>query len=477
MAPDEEAGIPVGEPPGEPGFRRTLISTTPDAVDERHAAEVDRLLAGGRRGFWAWFLVALVLGAGGAIIAVIWLDRRDDPDLVTAPAPAPVTTVAAAPVEPGGFAATVTFETEHTVAASGPGTLTSVVPAGTLVERGDAVAEIDGRPVVAMYGVEPFTRSLAAGDSGPDVVALEANLVAMGFDPDRRLTVDDRYTAATADAVAAWEQSLDLTRTGTVPLGRVVMIPGPMTTGEPAVTGARVQAGAPLTTGTVHGTEIDIVQPWGGVLSNPLEPGTAISTGDVLHTVGDVPVVAVTGPSEILAPVLDPLASGDVEALESALVFFGHDADGQLTVDGEGGLATLAALGQWQAAVGLPESLDPGTVHLLGVPEGQAVQRVHVDPGAVVDSGVLVYTVGVSNAVVEVVVTEEEASSIAAGDAVAIVLVDGRSLGGIVTDVAAVGGSDGEGSDDSSNVVVTVRPVESSGDLPAGTATVHFDAP
>jgi len=39
---------------------------------------------------------------------------------------------------------------------------------------------------------------------GPDVGALERNLVALGADPSRAMTVDRHFTWATASAIERW---------------------------------------------------------------------------------------------------------------------------------------------------------------------------------------------------------------------------------------------------------------------------------
>jgi putative peptidoglycan binding protein len=112
----------------------------------------------------------------------------------------------------------------------GSGTLTAMARAGSVVKRGGALYWLDGDPIVLMYGSTPSYRTLKQGvGDGDDVRELEANLVALGFDPG---TVDDTYTSSTAAAVSAWQKSIGLDQTGTVLLGRVVFLPGPRRIGE-----------------------------------------------------------------------------------------------------------------------------------------------------------------------------------------------------------------------------------------------------
>jgi len=52
---------------------------------------------------------------------------------------------------------------------------------------------------------------------------IAGNLSALGYDG---FTVDEEYTASTADAVREWQEDLDLPETGTVELGRVLYAAG-----------------------------------------------------------------------------------------------------------------------------------------------------------------------------------------------------------------------------------------------------------
>lgn len=105
------------------------------------------------------------------------------------------------------------------------GTITSLPYAGSTFKRGSTIYKIDNTSVVLMYGALPAYRPLGPGDKGADVKQLEQNLKALGY---TGFTVDDEYTAATADAVTAWQEDLGLTETGRVELGRVVFAPGPI---------------------------------------------------------------------------------------------------------------------------------------------------------------------------------------------------------------------------------------------------------
>ncbi|WP_162467358.1 peptidoglycan-binding protein [Streptomyces cavernae] len=112
------------------------------------------------------------------------------------------------------------------VVAQGQGIFTRLPASGKRIRAGEVLFEIDARPVVLFTGTRPFWRDLTPGMSdGPDVRQLEQNLTDLGFAEATTLTVDQHFTDATASAVKRWQKSLGLDRTGTIPLGRVIVLP------------------------------------------------------------------------------------------------------------------------------------------------------------------------------------------------------------------------------------------------------------
>jgi peptidoglycan hydrolase-like protein with peptidoglycan-binding domain len=113
----------------------------------------------------------------------------------------------------------------YTVVAPAPGTLTWVPAAGSVVGRGKPAFEVDGSPVVLLFGERPAWRAMQSGmTDGPDVAQLEDNLRALGYGAG--LTVDNHFSSATYWAVRRWQKDSRLRVTGTVPLGQVVFLPG-----------------------------------------------------------------------------------------------------------------------------------------------------------------------------------------------------------------------------------------------------------
>jgi multidrug efflux system membrane fusion protein len=126
------------------------------------------------------------------------------------------------------------------------GILTRLPAVGAVIRRGQALHEADGHPVPLWYGSRPAWRAFQLGmTDGADVRQLEANLVALGYDPNRAITVDRHYSWATAAAVKRWQKASGRAQTGAVPLGQVVFLPGPVRVATVTAT-----VGAPLPSGT-----------------------------------------------------------------------------------------------------------------------------------------------------------------------------------------------------------------------------------
>lgn len=145
---------------------------------------------------------------------------------------------------------TLGYAGAYDVVAPGPGLLTRLPAAGSVLRRGQAVYEVDGKPVVLMYGGRPAWRAFRPGMAdGVDVAQLEANLKALGHADG--LTVDKHFTTATYYAVRRWQRAANLTVTGSVPIGQVVFLPDAIRiTGADLKLGEQVQPGALVEHGT-----------------------------------------------------------------------------------------------------------------------------------------------------------------------------------------------------------------------------------
>ena len=167
--------------------------------------------------------------------------------------------VATAPVVRTDLANTVQvsgalgFAGSLTVANQVQGTAyTALPPAGQVVRRGHRLYEVDGSPVILLYGPRPEWRALFLGVTpGPDVTQLDANLIALGYATPATLIVSDTFTPATSWAVQRWQAALGLTVTGVVPAGQVAYAPGPLRVASLDVTlGGAAQPGAAVLAAT-----------------------------------------------------------------------------------------------------------------------------------------------------------------------------------------------------------------------------------
>jgi peptidoglycan hydrolase-like protein with peptidoglycan-binding domain len=183
------------------------------------------------------------------------------------------------------------------------GTVTWVPQPGDVIRPDHRLLSLDGTPVVLMNGSSPMYRSLSDGVAdGPDVRELNADLVALGYDPYGEITVDDHFGSGTADAVDRWEAAHNLTEDGQVELGRMVFLPVPrriaavnVSVGQTLPAGAAaavmtttsdrhvvtVQLDASRQTEAVVGEHVDVTLP-----SNAVAQGVITQVGRVAQTTG-----------------------------------------------------------------------------------------------------------------------------------------------------------------------------------------------
>lgn len=116
------------------------------------------------------------------------------------------------------------FAQRRVVKSAVAGTITVAAAEGRTLTAGQALYELNDKPVTLLYGPVPMFREMKVGDRGSDVLQLERNLRALGY--GSKLYVDVRYDKATEAAVKQWQKSLNRETTGKVGQGDVVFQSG-----------------------------------------------------------------------------------------------------------------------------------------------------------------------------------------------------------------------------------------------------------
>jgi Putative peptidoglycan binding domain len=109
------------------------------------------------------------------------------------------------------------------------GIYTELPAAGQVISRGQALYRVNDNPVVLLYGSTPAFRTLSAGDNGPDVAELNADLVQLGYATSDQLSPTSAvFGSPTTTALEKLQRALGVTQNGTLALGQAVFEPSAM---------------------------------------------------------------------------------------------------------------------------------------------------------------------------------------------------------------------------------------------------------
>ena len=290
-------------------------------LDGRRSGRRRRLaVAGG-------MVAAALVGAG----VLVWRNGGDGDAADGGDAPAAITATAEVTVrdleERTDLDGTLGYGDTHELALNTPGTLTWLPAEGTVIDRGQPVAEVDDRAVPLLLGDRPLWRELGPGvDDGRDVELVEANLVALGVVSADDLTVDQEWTSATTEAVEDWQESLGWEETGHISPSEVVVEPAAVrVTARVAEPGGPASGPALTVGGTARevtvdleatrqqmvqvGQKVDVELPDGSTTS-----GTIAAVGTVAVTPeSDSPGPDPTPTIEVTVTLDDPAASGTLD--------------------------------------------------------------------------------------------------------------------------------------------------------------------
>jgi hypothetical protein len=173
---------------------------------------------------------------------------------------------------------TLSYSGPQTVYDRLGGTITWLPQIGQLIRPGQALYDIDNQPIILMNGSTPAYRTLSAATaSGPDVLELNRNLVALGFNADA-VTINDLWQPATTVGVELLQGSLGYAETGSLSLGQVVFLPGDQlvsavdaTLGSAGGAGGTPAAGTSGASGIVATARPELV----GLVTGPAPPNQA----------------------------------------------------------------------------------------------------------------------------------------------------------------------------------------------------------
>jgi peptidoglycan hydrolase-like protein with peptidoglycan-binding domain len=224
---EPEATAPARQQEPEP--ERTQEQQHEEAqASKRRGRRVFRVLVGG--------IVVVAVGGAGAVYAAQDEGGTKTPKTSTLPTAQVVRTDMVNTTEVDG---TLGYTGSRPVLAEGGGRITALPAVGAVIRRGDRVYGKDGHDVPLFIGTTPFWRELKVGMTrGYDVLELERNLTSLGYGD--YLSVDRTFTTSTARAVKEWQDDLNVTESGVVKPGDVVM-----QTGEIRVTKISAVLGTP----------------------------------------------------------------------------------------------------------------------------------------------------------------------------------------------------------------------------------------
>jgi peptidoglycan hydrolase-like protein with peptidoglycan-binding domain len=240
--------------------------------------------------------------------------------------------------------------------------VTSVIADGSEVGIGTVLYSVESSPVVALPGSLPAWRTLdTSSDDGLDVLQLEMDLTALGYDPDGTMTIDEEFDRDTKAVVKAWQEGYGMEVTGAVALGSVVFVSGETTVaGVDVAVGAEVGDGDSILSLSASSQQVVIDVPDGAEAY--MVPGLAVKIGSGDGTVtllrsierdGSVVVQAVIAPTApiegadngatvkvtVTTTSLDGVLLVPTEALVSRL-----DGSYALQVVGDDGTATFVSV-------------------------------------------------------------------------------------------------------------------------------------
>jgi hypothetical protein len=146
----------------------------------------------------------------------------------------------------------------YSVVNQASGTFSKLPAAGDVFSRGQVLYRVSNDPVILLYGNTPVYRSLYEGDTGPDVLELNRNLVALGYATRSGVDWDwDYFSYETRYALENLQHKLGEDETGYLAEGQAVFLPEQVrVTAVNATLGTNAGPGAAIMQATSTGRQV-----------------------------------------------------------------------------------------------------------------------------------------------------------------------------------------------------------------------------
>jgi len=175
--------------------------------------------------------IAVLVVVVGTVLGVAWIDSRHGSSAAVTAAPSASTVEVKRMDLTNGqsFGGTLGYGSPQTVKGAGAGVVTKLPAVGDIAAQGKALYWVNDKPVPVFFGDTPLFRKLDGPTlKGADVAVVAANLKALGYNVGVVATKDPSFTPALAAALKKWQRSVGLDDTGTLDVGQVVVLAGPM---------------------------------------------------------------------------------------------------------------------------------------------------------------------------------------------------------------------------------------------------------
>lgn len=146
--------------------------------------------------------------------------------------------------------ATLGYSGSYSVINQAAGSFSQLPTVGDVIEPGEVLYAVGGKPIVLLVGATPAYRTLVAGISGPDALELNGALVALGYGTPA-LAASPVFGAATAAAVVKLQAHVGIAQSGVLTADQIVFLPSAARiTAVSAALGTTAQPGAAVATAT-----------------------------------------------------------------------------------------------------------------------------------------------------------------------------------------------------------------------------------